>query len=106
MKRKLTRKRWTFLWILIPVLVALGFGFFLVQHYLDPAFYKRLLQESLSQALGREISIGEARISFWEGVGITFDDFRIRDRSQPFDLLQSKKFILRAKLLPLLKKEV
>ncbi len=100
------RKKWTFLWILIPILVVISSGFLFVQYFFDPAFYRKLIQDSLTQALGREVSIGEARISLWEGVGITFEDFRIQDRSRTFDLLRSKRLYFKAKLLPLLKREV
>ena len=100
------RKRWTFLWTLIPVLVVVSLGVLFVQYFFDPVFYKKIIEDSLTQALGREVSIGEARISLWEGAGITFEDFRIKDRSRTFDLFNSKRLFLKAKLMPLLKKEV
>ncbi|OGP87517.1 MAG: hypothetical protein A2156_10925 [Deltaproteobacteria bacterium RBG_16_48_10] len=100
------RTKRTFLWILIPILIVASLGFLFLQYFFDPAFYKRILQDSLTQTLGREVSIGEARISLWGGVGVTFEDFRIQDRSQTFDLIHSKRLYLKAKLLPLLRKEV
>ena len=100
------RKKWSFLWILIPI-IAVGLFFLLSINYLiDPNLYRNIIQKSLTLNLNREVTIGKAKISLWGGVSITFEDFRIRDRSQAFDLLQSKKVILKAKLLPLLKKEV
>jgi uncharacterized protein YhdP len=100
------RKRWTFLWTMIPVLVVVSLGVLFVQYFFDPVFYKKIIEDSLTQALGREVSIGGARISLWEGAGITFEDFRIKDRSRTFDLFNSKRLFLKAKLMPLLKKEV
>jgi uncharacterized protein YhdP len=100
------RKKRTFLWILIPVLVVFGSGILFVQYFFDPAFHRKFIQDSLTQALGREVSIGEAKISLWEGVGITFEEVRIKDRTRTFDILRSKRLFFKAKLLPLLKKEV
>jgi uncharacterized protein YhdP len=99
-------RKWSFLWILIPI-IAVGLFFLLSINYLiDPNFYRNLIQKSLTLNLGREVTIGQAKISLWGGVGITFEDLRVRDRSQAFDLLQSKRVILKAKLLPLLKGNV
>lgn len=100
------RKKWTFLWILLPILIVVSLGFLFVTYLFDPAFYKKILEDSLTQALGREVSIGGARVSLWEGVGVTFEDLRIQDRSQTFDLIHSKRLFLKAKILPLLRKEV
>ncbi len=86
--------------------MAIGLGFLFIRYLFDPVFYKKIIEDSLTQAFGNAVSIGEARISLWEGMGVTFDDLRIRDRSGSFDLLQSKKLFLKVRLLPLLKKEV
>ena len=100
------RKKRTLLWILIPI-IAVGLFFLISVNYLiDPNLYRNIIQKSLTLHLNREVTIGKAKISLWGGVSITFEDFRIRDRSQVFDLLQSKKVVLKAKLLPLLKKEI
>lgn len=99
-------KKWSFLWILIPILVV-GASILISIHYLlDPNIYRNILQNSLTTALDREVSVGKAKIYWWGGVGIAFEDFRVRDRSLTFDLLQSKRLILKIKLLPLLKREV
>ncbi len=100
------RRKWSFLWILIPIM-AVGILFVLSINYLiDPTLYRNIIQNSLTLSLGREVSIGKAKITLSAGVGIAFEDFRIKDRSLSFDLLQSKRLILTAKIFPLLKKEV
>ncbi len=100
------RGRWSVFWILIPV-VAVGIFFLLSVNYLiNPNLSRNILQRSLSLSLGREVTVGKARISLWGGVGVVFEDFRVKDRSQAFDLLQSKRLILKAKILPLFRREV
>jgi hypothetical protein len=100
------RKKWILLWILTPIIV-LGIFFLLsINYFLDPNVYRDILQKSLATALDREVSIGKAKINLWGGVGIAFEDFRVKDRSLAFDLLQSKRLILRVKLFPLLKREI
>jgi uncharacterized protein involved in outer membrane biogenesis len=99
-------KKWSLLWISIPIIVAGAFIFLSIHYLLDPNIYRNILQNSLTTALNREVSIGKAKIYLWGGVGIAFEDFRVKDRSRAFDLLQSKRLILRVKLLPLLKREI
>jgi hypothetical protein len=99
------KKRVVF-WILVPVLVAgiLGFLFF---HYLfDPDLYKKIFEESLTTRLGREVTLGKAEVRLWGGPGLSFENLRIKDRSQPSDLFLSKRMILKVRLLPLLRKQV
>ncbi|HUL21635.1 MAG TPA: DUF748 domain-containing protein, partial [Thermodesulfobacteriota bacterium] len=98
--------RWFFLWVLIPTVVVGALVLLLTRYLLDPTVYRNVLQKSLTTALNREVSIGKAKIDLWGGVGMAFEDFRIRDRSQAFDVLQSKRLIVKMKLLPLFKKEV
>ena len=99
-------RKWFFLWILIPI-IAVGLFFLLSINYLiDPNIYRNIIQKSLALNLGREVTIGQAKMSLWEGVGVTLEDLRVRDRSQTFDLLQSKRVILKPRLLPLLKGNV
>jgi uncharacterized protein YhdP len=100
------RRKWTIFWILIPVLLVGVFILLSINYLLDPNIYRNILQKSLTTALDREVSIGKAKIYLWGGVGIAFEDFRIKDRSLAFDLLQSKRLILRVKLFPLLKREI
>ena len=100
------RGRWSFFWILIPVL-ALGVFFLVSVYYLiDPDLYRNVIQKSLTLNLGREVSIGKAKISLWGGIGIAFEDLRVKDRSLSLDLLQSKRLILKVKMIPLLRKEI
>jgi uncharacterized protein involved in outer membrane biogenesis len=100
------RRKWPFFWILIPILIVVAFILLSINFLLDPNIYRNILQKSLTTGLDREVSIGKARITLWGGVGIAFEDFRIKDRSLAFDLLQSKRVILRLKVLPLLKREI
>lgn len=105
-KLMLRHKKWTFLWVLIPILVVGAFLLLAVNYLIDPGLYRNILQKALTVALDREVTIGKAKISLWHGVGITFEDVRVKNRSLTTDLLQSKNVILKAKLLPLLKREV
>ena len=100
------RRKCSILWILIPVIVVGAFILVSIHYLLDPNIYRNILQKSLATALDREVSIGKAKIYLWGGLGIAFEDFRIKDRSLAFDLLQSKRLILRVKLFPLLKREI
>jgi uncharacterized protein YhdP len=104
--REPRRRRWTLLWILIPIIVVGAFVLVSINYLLDPNIYRNILQKSLMTAVDREVSFGKAKIYLWGGVGISFEDFRIEDRSRAFDLLRSKRLILRVKLLPLLKREI
>jgi uncharacterized protein involved in outer membrane biogenesis len=100
------RKKWSFLWILIPIVAVGAFILLSINYLIDPALYRNILQKSLTMAIGREVSIGKAKINLWGGVGIAFEDFRVKDRSLTFDLLQSKRLILKVKMLPFLRREV
>jgi len=100
------KRRWTILWILVPIIVVAAFTLLSINFLLDPHLYRNVIQKSLTASLNREVSIGKASITFWGGVGIALEDFRIKDRSLAFDLLQSKKVILRLEVLPLLKREI
>lgn len=93
-------------WIAIPVVVAGVLLFFLTRYLFDPDLYRSLVQKSLASQLGREVAFGKTKVSFRGGIGIAFDDFRIKDRSQSLDLLQSKRLILTAETLPLLRREI
>src|SRR4030067_2791306 len=94
------------LWILVPVLVIGILVFLFFQYLFDPDLYKKILEESLPTSLGREVTLGKAEIRLWGGPGLSFENLRIKDRSQPFDLFLSKRVILKVRLLPLFRKEV
>ncbi len=100
------RRRWILLWIAIPVILIGTLAVLSAQYLLDPDIYRNALQKTLTAALGREVSTGVARINFWGGLGISFEDVRVRDRSLTFDLVQLRRLILRPRLLPLLKREM
>jgi uncharacterized protein YhdP len=93
-------------WVLFSVFVLGALTYGAAVHFLDPQFYRNFFQDSLTRLLGREVIVGEARVSLWRGVGIALRDLRIRDRSLNFDLLQSKRVILEVKVLPLVIGEI
>ncbi len=100
------RKKRFLIWISIPVLILGLLGYLFFSHLFDPAFYKKILEEALSQAFEREVLVGRAKVNIWDGVGFSFEDFRIKDPPSDFDLLYSKRVILRVKLSRLLRGEV
>jgi len=100
------RKRWFFLWILVPVLILGIVGYLFFYYLFDPALYKKIVEESLTQVLNKEVFIGKAKISLWDGIGFVFEDFHVKDHPSGPDLLYSRSLILKVKLLPLLKGEV
>ncbi|MCX8117407.1 MAG: AsmA-like C-terminal domain-containing protein [Desulfobacterota bacterium] len=86
----------------IPILFV---GLFLalgLPYLLRPEYYRHSFQKLLTDHIGREVTFGRATIGFWGGLGIALDDFRIRDRSKSYDLLQAQRLIVTAKTLPLL----
>jgi hypothetical protein len=99
------KKRYV-LWVLVPVLVVGVFGFLFFHYLFDPDLYKKIFEESLTTNLGREVTLGRAKIRLWGGPGLSFENLRIKDRSQTLDLFLSKRVILKVRLLPLLRKEV
>ena len=100
------RRKWFILWIVIPILTVVLFLLVSIHYLLDTNIYRNILQRSLTTAFKREVSIGKAKLYLWGGIGIAFEDFRVKDRSRAFDLLQSKRLILRIKFFPLLKREI
>src|SRR4030042_4826514 len=100
------RKRWFFLWILVPVLILGILGYLFLHYLFDPTLYKKILEESLTQTLKKEVFIGKAKITLWDGIGLVFEDFHVKDHPSGPDLLCARRLILRVKLLPLLKGEV
>lgn len=100
------QKRIPLLWILIPLL---GLGIFLLltlYPLADPTVFEESLRRTLSSHLQREVAFDKAKLKLWGGIGIYFENFRIRDPSVPIDLFCSKRLILNLRLLPLLKKEI
>jgi uncharacterized protein YhdP len=96
------RKNRFFLLALILVAGLCIFAFLSLHRLLDPELYRTLVQIKLSEALGREVSIGKATPSFWPWVGMAFEEVSVKDRSQAFDLFRSKRLVLRIRILPVL----
>lgn len=94
------------IWIILPLFLVGLFLFWAISYLLDPNLYRTALEKTLTDQLGRNVTLGKATLGFSGGVGISFEDVRIKDRSQSFDLFYSRKLILTASLLPLLRKEV
>ncbi|MGZ3536906.1 MAG: hypothetical protein ACXVAB_02615, partial [Thermodesulfobacteriota bacterium] len=66
---KTGKRKWTILWILVPILVVVAFILLSINFLLDPDLYRNVLQKSLTTSLDREVSIGKAKITVWGGVG-------------------------------------
>ena len=96
------RKKRFLLLALILVTGLCVFAFLSLHRLLDPELYRTLVQKKLSEVLGREVLIGKATPSFWPGVGMTFEEVSVKDRSQAFDLFRSKRLVLRIRILPVL----
>ncbi len=94
------------IWIILPLFLVGLFLFWAISYLLDPNLYRTALEKTLTDQLGRDVTLGKATLGFSRGVGLSFEDVRIKDRSQSFDLFYSKKLILTVSLLPLLRKEV
>jgi uncharacterized protein YhdP len=106
-RERLTQKRaWRFYGIIVAIAVTFLLLLLSMVYLLEPNRYRNFLQETLSQGLGREVTVGRASLSFWGGPGIAFEDVRVKDRTGETDLLEAKRVILRVRILPLLKKEV
>jgi len=102
----MSHKKSFLFWIALSIF-GVGIFLFLSIHYLfDPRLYQESLQKTFTLHLQREVSFGKAKMNLWGGVGVALEDFRVRDRSLTFDLFRSKKLILTARLLPLLKREI
>ncbi|MGQ9645753.1 MAG: YhdP family protein [Thermodesulfobacteriota bacterium] len=100
------RKRWLLIWIVVPALLLGIVGYLFYHYFFDPTFYKGILEASLSKLLHKEVFIGRANLSLWDGVGFVFEDFHVKDHFSGPDLFYSRRLILKAKLYPLLKGEV
>jgi len=100
------KKRIAFFWILIPTILTCVFILILILHLIDTSFYKNIIQESLSSSIGKEVFIGKSKITILGGLGILFEDIRIKDNSGSFYLFQSNKVVLKIKIFPLIKKEI
>src|SRR4030042_5284963 len=94
------RKKRCLLLALILVAGLCIFAFLSLHRLLDPELYRTLVQKKLSEVLGREVLIGKATPSFWPGVGMTFEEVSVKDRSQAFDLFRSKRLVLKIRILP------
>lgn len=99
-------KKFSSLWIFIPIIFTCFFTGVLIFYLIDPTIYKNIIQEKLSSSLEREVYIGNAKINLFKGFGIVFEDIRIKDSSFLFDLFQSETVLLKLKLSSLLRKEV
>lgn len=100
------KRRNFILLFLITLLLVFGLIILLIPHLINPSFYKSIIQDTLSSSIGREVYIGRAKISFGRGFSILFEDIRVKDKSFSFDLIKSKRVLLKIRLLPLLKREI
>ncbi len=100
------QKRIPLLWILISIF---GLGILLlltIYHLADPAIFEEGLKRTISDHLQQEVSFEKTKLKLWGGIGISFENFRVKDPSTAGDLFRSKRLIFHLRILPLLKKEI
>lgn len=91
--------------LVVIVVVLLVAGVFALNSYLQTSAFKELVLSSARQALGSDVKITDMNISLFRGV--TLQGVAIRNPSGfPGDLLTADAFVLRYRLLPLLRRRV
>ncbi len=89
--------------IFLFVVALIGLNF-LVKSYLKEDRIKSLVIPRVEEALGRKVEIGRVRVSIFKGV--VLENFVIKESDGRTDFLRVGEFVLKYKLLPLLKKQI
>ena len=105
------RKKWV-KWLLITG--GSVFGIFILLMFLLPALinvekYRPLMEQKLSQALGRKVSLtGDVRLSAFPWAGLSFSGLRVAnpDGFTEKDFLSVEDVDVRVKLIPVLSGEI
>lgn len=97
-------------WIIVgAVLLSLGAILVLALVNLNSLINrnKTYLLDQAQQALGRKVSVGEAEVTLWGGVGIRLKSFTMSDDPafSSADFVRAKDLQVNVKLLPLLRRE-
>ncbi|HEU4639266.1 MAG TPA: AsmA family protein, partial [Candidatus Binatia bacterium] len=97
-------------WIIVgAVLLSLGAILVLALVNLNSLINrnKTYLLDQAQQALGRKVSVGEAEVTLWGGVGIRLKNFTMSDDPafSSGDFVRAKDLQVNLKLLPLLRRE-
>lgn len=97
-------------WIIVgAVLLSLGAILVLVLVNLNSLINrnKTYLLDQAQQALGRKVSVGEAEVTLWGGVGIRLKNFTMSEDPafSSGDFVRAKDLQVNLKLLPLLRRE-
>lgn len=96
------RRQKFFFGFALPILLVSLLLIWGLPYLLDPEHYRNSLQKALSAQLGKEVTFAKAEVGLRGGLGIALEDFRVRDRSQSYDLFRSQRLILTIRTLPLL----
>ncbi len=100
MKRLLKLLSVLVLFIIIAI-IALNLA---VKSYLKKDKIKSLVVPKAEKALGRRVDIGDVSVSLFKGV--TLKEFVIKEQDGKTNFLKIKEFVLKYKILPLIKKRI
>ena len=89
--------------VVMLVLAVIGLNF-AIKAFLTPERVKSMVIPPAEKTLQRKVSLGEIRVSLFKGVTLT--NLTVKEADGKEDFLRVKEFVLKYKLLPLLKKEI
>ncbi len=89
--------------VVVLVLAVVGLNF-AIKAYLTPERVKTMVIPPAEKTLQRKVSLGEIQVSLFKGVTLT--NLTVKEADGKEDFLRVKEFVLKYKLLPLLKKEI
>ncbi len=89
--------------VVVAVIAVIGLNF-AIKTYLTPERVKNMFIPPAEKVLQRKVSLGKINVSLFKGVTLT--NLVVKKADGKEDFLRVKEFILKYKLLPLLKKEI
>ncbi len=101
----LSRKLWIGIAVLLVLIVAAALA---LPALVDVNRYRATIEQHARQTLGREVRLGEMKLSLWPVFGVRVDDLAVGALPEEGsgDLLSAKSLRVGARLLPLLRKRL